>query len=129
MQNKVCAGLIATVVGGYLLRRQGIRWGATDEEVHKSLPGDEIVPHPMLETTHTVPIEASAEEIWPWLVQMGHYRAGFYADPSWWDKYADKYSDPYLARKPRSQATASERFRVTRGSSPSFRTSRKERPS
>jgi proline iminopeptidase len=91
MQNKVCAGLIATVVGGYLLRRQGIRWGATDEEVHKSLPGDEIVPHPMLETTHTVPIEASAEEIWPWLVQMGHYRAGFYADPSWWDKYADKY--------------------------------------
>jgi len=91
MQNKLCAGLIATVVGGYLLRRQGIRWGATDEEVHKSLPGDEIVPHPMLETTHTVPIEASAEEIWPWLVQMGHYRAGFYADPSWWDKYADKY--------------------------------------
>ena len=22
---------------------------------------------------------------------MGHYRAGFYADPSWWDKYSDKY--------------------------------------
>jgi hypothetical protein len=91
MQNKVCAVLIATVVGGYLLRRQGLRWGATDEEVHKPLPGDEVVPHPMLETTHTVPIEAAAEEIWPWLVQMGHYRAGFYADPSWWDKYSDKY--------------------------------------
>ena len=91
MRNKIWAGLLATMVGGYLLRRQGLRWGATDEEVHKSLPGDEVVPHPMLETTHTVPIEASAEEIWPWLVQMGHYRAGFYADPSWWDKYSDKY--------------------------------------
>jgi len=84
-------GFVAAVVGGYLLRRQGLRWGATDEEVHKPLPGDEIVSHPILETTHTVTIDASAEEIWPWLVQMGHYRAGFYADPSWWDKYSDKY--------------------------------------
>jgi hypothetical protein len=91
MHSKACAGLVAAVVGGYLLRRQGLRWGATDEEVHKPLSGDEVVPHPMLETTHAVLIEASAEEVWPWLVQMGHYRAGFYADPSWWDKYADKY--------------------------------------
>jgi hypothetical protein len=45
----------------------------------------------MWETIHAVTIDASAEEIWPWLVQMGHYRAGFYADPSWWDKYSDKY--------------------------------------
>jgi hypothetical protein len=75
MKNKLCAGLLVAMAGGYLLRRAGLRWGATDEEVHKPLAGDEIVPHPMLETSHTVPIEASAEEIWPWLVQMGHYRA------------------------------------------------------
>jgi hypothetical protein len=91
IRNKVCAGLIAAVVGGYLLRRQGLRWGATDEEVHMTLPGDEIVPHPMSETTHAVTIRATAAEVWPWLVQMGHYRAGFYADPSWWDKLADEY--------------------------------------
>ena len=91
MGNKLCVGLVAAMAGGYLLRRQGLRWGATDEDVHKPLPGDEVVPHPMLETTHTVTIEAPAGEIWPWLVQMGHYRAGFYADPSWWDKYSDKY--------------------------------------
>jgi hypothetical protein len=83
--------LVAAMAGGYLLRRQGLRWGVTDEEVHKPLPGDEVVSHPMLETTHAVTIEAPAEEIWPWLVQMGYYRAGFYADPSWWDKYSDKY--------------------------------------
>ena len=86
MGNKLCVGLVGAVAGGYLLRRQGLRWGATDEEVHKPLPGDEVVSHHMLETTHTVTIEDSAEEIWPWLVRMGHYRAGFYADPSWWDK-------------------------------------------
>jgi hypothetical protein len=89
--NKLCVGLVAAMAGGCLLRRQGLRWGATDEEVHKPLPGDEVVPHPMLETTHAVTIDASVEEIWPWLVQMGHYRAGFYADPSWWDKYSDRY--------------------------------------
>jgi hypothetical protein len=89
--NKLCMVLVAAVAGWYLLRRQGLRWGATAEEVHKPLPGDEVLPHPMLETTHAVTIDASAEEIWPWLVQMGHYRAGFYADPSWWDKYSDKY--------------------------------------
>ena len=86
MGNKLCVGLVAAMAGGYLLRRQGLRWGATGEEVHKPLPGDEVVAHPMLETTHTVTIEAPAGEIWPWLIQMDHYRAGFYADPSWWDK-------------------------------------------
>jgi hypothetical protein len=91
LRNEICVGLLATMVGGYVLRRQGLRWGATEEEVHKPLPGDEVVPHPMLETTHAVSIAASVEEIWPWLVQMGHYRAGFYADPSWWDRYSDKY--------------------------------------
>jgi hypothetical protein len=91
VSNRLCAGLLAAMAGWYLLRRQGLRWGATDEEVHRPLPGDELLPHPMMETTHGVTIEASAEEIWPWLVQMGHYRAGFYADPSWWDRYADKY--------------------------------------
>ena len=91
MKNRLCAGLLVAMAGGYLLRRAGLRWGATDEEVNKRLAGDEIVPHPMLETTHAVTIGASAEEIWPWLVQMGHYRAGFYADPSWWDKYSDRY--------------------------------------
>jgi len=91
MSNRLCVPLLAAVAGGYLLRRQGVRWGATDEEVHEPLPGDEIVPHPMLETTHAVTIDAPAEVVWPWLVQMGHYRAGFYADPSWWDRLPDKY--------------------------------------
>jgi hypothetical protein len=88
MQNKLCVGQLATVVGGYLLRRQGLRWGATDQEVHKPLPGDEIVPHPMLETTHAVTVQASAGEMWPWLVQMGVGRGGLYSY-DWLENLAD----------------------------------------
>src|SRR5215210_1960451 len=102
MRNKAFAVLLASLVGGFLLRTEGLRWGASDEEVHKPLPGDEVVPHPMLETTHAVTIDAPAEEIWPWLVQMGHYRAGFYADPSW----GISTSDRSPARRSRSPATA-----------------------
>ena len=48
MNNKLCLGLLAGVSGAYLLRRLGMRWGATDDEVHRPLPGDDLVPHPML---------------------------------------------------------------------------------
>ena len=64
-----------------LIRREGLRGDATDEEVFASLPGDDLIPHPMIETTHAITIRVPAAEIWPWLVQMGNYRAGWYADP------------------------------------------------
>lgn len=72
--------------GAYLLNRLGRRWGAIDAEYYRSLPRDTIIPHPMVETTHAVTINASAAEVWPWLVQMGYYRAGWYMDPAIWDK-------------------------------------------
>jgi hypothetical protein len=91
MGNRFCTILLAAIAGAYLLRRQGLRWGATDEEVHKPLPGDEIVSHPMIETTHALTVRAGASEVWPWLVQVGYYRAGWYTDPSWWDRPVDEY--------------------------------------
>lgn len=92
MKYKLCAGLLlGAMAGGYLLRRQGLRWGATDEEVHKPLPGDELIAHPMVQTTHAITVSAPSGEVWPWLVQMGYYRAGWYTDPSWWDRPADEY--------------------------------------
>jgi hypothetical protein len=84
MNNKYCIGLLATVAGAALLNRLGHRWGATDEEVYASLPGDEVIPHPMLETTHAITIQAPAAEIWPWLVQMGYQRGGWYTDTRWY---------------------------------------------
>lgn len=55
-----------------------LRWGATPEEQLRRLPGDELVPSPTAVTTHGVTIHAPAQDIWPWLVQMGQDRAGFY---------------------------------------------------
>jgi hypothetical protein len=59
-------------------RRLGRRWGATEAEARGTLPGDELVPRPDWETTHAVSIEATPADIWPWLVQMGFGRGGWY---------------------------------------------------
>ena len=43
------------------------------------MPGDELVPHPMLGYTRAIMIEAPPERVWPWLVQMGQGRGGLYS--------------------------------------------------
>jgi hypothetical protein len=62
-----------------IIRPWHINWGATDEEVRKRLPGDDLVPHPALESTRAVNIRAPAEEVWRWLVQLGQDQGGFYS--------------------------------------------------
>jgi hypothetical protein len=56
-----------------------MRWGATDEEVAMALPGDELLPVAEFHPTRAITIVARPEEIWPWIVQIGFNRAGFYA--------------------------------------------------
>ena len=55
-----------------------LRWGATDEEVRGAMPGDEIVPVPSFNATRAIIIGAPPALVWPWIVQMGYRRAGFY---------------------------------------------------
>jgi hypothetical protein len=43
------------------------------------MPADELVPRPHLETTRALTIKASPEAVWPWLVQMGYRRGGWYS--------------------------------------------------
>jgi hypothetical protein len=97
MRNKLLIGLLAAASGAYLLRRMGRRWGASDDEVYRPMPGDELIPHPMVETTHAITIQASIAEVWPWLVQMGMDRGGWYSDPEWWDGMAEKVLWSFLA--------------------------------
>lgn len=52
---------------------------ATTLERTESLPGDEIVPRSIAMLTHAITIEASRTQIWPWLLQMGAGRAGWYS--------------------------------------------------
>jgi len=55
---------------------------ATREERRSPLPGDDVVPHSRAGYTLAVTIEAARSEIWPWLLQMGQGRGGFYT-PQW----------------------------------------------
>jgi hypothetical protein len=42
------------------------------------MPGDEIQPEPIFNATRAITINARPEHIWPWLVQIGYLRAGWY---------------------------------------------------
>jgi hypothetical protein len=55
-----------------------LRWGATAEEASEPLAGDDRTPCPRLQSTRAVTINAPPEQVWPWLMQMGIGRAGFY---------------------------------------------------
>jgi hypothetical protein len=71
--------------------RRCLSWAATVAERVAPLPGDELIASPLLQTTHTVDIGAPPGRVWPWLVQIGQGRAGFYADSWWWDRCVDLY--------------------------------------
>ena len=62
-----------------LCRHWHLRWGATDAEVASRMPGDEVVPDPSFDATRALTIQAPPEQVWPWIVQIGTGRAGFYS--------------------------------------------------
>lgn len=55
------------------------RWGATIAEVHRTLPGDALVPDARYRTTRAITIDAPIPDVWPWIVQLGQDRGGFYS--------------------------------------------------
>jgi len=61
-----------------LYRPWQLRWGASREEVARSMHGDEVVPAPIFNATRAVTIEARPEDVWPWILQIGFGRAGWY---------------------------------------------------
>lgn len=74
------AAALAHLAYALVVRPWHLEWGATEEELRRPMPGDELIPHPMMVATRAVSIDASPEEVWPWLVQMGGYtRAGWYS--------------------------------------------------
>ena len=80
--NKIIAvlSLVGLVKAVYLLwaRPYQLRWGATDQEVQRPMPGDELNLNPKFLATRSITIVGTPDKIWPWLVQMGYKRAGFY---------------------------------------------------
>lgn len=72
-------GAAALASYALLVRPWHLRWGATCEEIDEVLPGDGIVTQPKHVATHAITINAPARDVWPWLVQVGQTRGGFYS--------------------------------------------------
>jgi hypothetical protein len=70
---------ITVVAAAAALRRRQLRWGATHAEITTPLAGDEVVPEPDLTATRAITIHAGADDVWPWIVQLGQGRGGFYS--------------------------------------------------
>jgi hypothetical protein len=83
MRRTVILGVVTLAAGAAAYRRWvgpwQRRWGATDGEVAMFLPGDDLLPEPATQATRAVSLEASPAQVWPWLVQLGADRAGFYS--------------------------------------------------
>lgn len=62
-----------------LLRRRHLHWGATPVEAAAAMPGDDLLPPGGYTSTRAISIAVPPGRVWPWLVQMGHNRAGFYS--------------------------------------------------
>ena len=62
-----------------LIRRWHLRWGSTQEERQARLPGDDAIPEPDLEATRAITVRAYADDVWPWVAQMGQGRGGLYS--------------------------------------------------
>lgn len=61
----------------FVVRPRQLRWGATDEELARSVTGDDVVTQPTFDATRAVSVNARPEQIWPWLLQIGCKRAGW----------------------------------------------------
>ena len=62
----------------FAIRPHQLRWGATAQECARAMPDDELVADPVFNATRAITINATPSQIWPWLIQMGFGRAGFY---------------------------------------------------
>ena len=81
--TRVGAGLAWTFMA-YLaaiiaLRPWYTRWGTTPDERQIPLTGDGAYIEPRYRIDHGITIRATPEEIWPWMLQMGQDRGGFYS--------------------------------------------------
>lgn len=73
--------VLAAGAGAYVKtwRPWQLTWGATDEEVESPMLGDDMVRVPTFDATRAISISAPPERVWPWLVQVGTKRAGWYS--------------------------------------------------
>jgi hypothetical protein len=83
----IALGLVTASAGGLaaVLVRAGRRSGVTRAELDRALPGDDLVPGARVVMDRAVTLPAPPERVWPWLLQLGKERAGWYL-PGWLER-------------------------------------------
>jgi hypothetical protein len=85
LRKKAAWIALAVIICGWIIYRGAVLpslryWGSTKAELAMKLPGDELVPQPpILIMNHAITIDVPAAEIYPYFVQLGQDRAGFYS--------------------------------------------------
>jgi len=76
-----CRYVIGGAAAAYVLlaRPRHLRWGATDQEADEPLAGEDLIANADLTATRAITIRASANQVWPWIAQLGQGRGGFYS--------------------------------------------------
>ena len=80
VKRKMLVAFLGVLVGLTILAiSASMQVRATPSEVTRSLPGDDLIAQPIGSVNHAITIHRSPDAVWPWLVQMGSSRAGWYA--------------------------------------------------
>jgi hypothetical protein len=65
------------IIGITLIKPLILTWGATDQEISMSMPGDHLAP--FISSTRSITIDAPTSDVWDWVIQLGADRGGFYS--------------------------------------------------
>lgn len=74
----ITAAIIAGLAYLFVVLPWQLRRGASDANLQRSFPGDDLVPNPTTGYTQAITIKAPKAVVWQWLVQIGYKRAGWY---------------------------------------------------
>jgi hypothetical protein len=72
-------GLAMLLLGLPNYRQWHTGWGATAAERAGVMAGDSLIVRPHFVATRAITIDAPTEAVWPWIIQMGYGRAGWYS--------------------------------------------------
>lgn len=97
----------------YIARRYYRNWGTTKAECSMSLPGDDLVDAPAVQTTEGIWIDAPANAVWPWLVQMGHERGGLYSYQKLENLMGSRYRNAEVVQEEWQQLVPGDLVRLT----------------
>lgn len=86
---------------------------ATREEVRAAMPGDDLVPNSKTGYTQAITIHAPPAKVWPWLIQVGYKRAGWYTYDWFYkliksDEFVDGHSSNRIVPELQSLAVGDE---------------------